>query len=240
MVKLRNLLRIGFFSFMMGCCTNITDVTLKTQQELENTPALKQKLIVEKLRQSTVAIVLDVSGVKLPMCSGIWVSQNLILTAAHCIDTEKLVYEYSTVDDYNKEKTKKATVVGIEEDVDLALLFAPVDGVQHPIAIMSSDVISTGDAVHVVGHPAGYAWTYTHGYVGSVRDSILGPSKIMNKIVQISAPIWLGNSGGGAFDTDGNLIGVCSWISKSGPQLSFFVHKDIIEEFMIRQLSKIN
>jgi S1-C subfamily serine protease len=60
-----------------------------------------------------------------------------------------------------------------------------------------------------------------------------GPVGISEKIIQISAPVWLGNSGGGAFDEDGRLIGICSWISKNGPQLTFFVHRDAINKFIV-------
>jgi S1-C subfamily serine protease len=86
--------------------------------------------------------------------------------------------------------------------------------------------------VHVVGHPVGFWWTYSSGYVSNTWSDIEGPEPMRGQMLQVSAPVWNGNSGGGAFDEKGHLIGIASWISKAGPQLSFFVHRDVIIKFM--------
>ena len=140
----------------------------------------------------------------------------------------------SIANEYNKDIVRTASVLKIDKKIDLALLTTYTDGIDHPIAILSSDVISTGDQVHVLGHPVSYAWSYTKGYVAAIRPDVPGPGDMgkIEKILQVSAPIGLGNSGGGAFDSQGKLIGICSWISKMGPNLSFFIHRDVIEKFL--------
>jgi S1-C subfamily serine protease len=60
----------------------------------------------------------------------------------------------------------------------------------------------------------------------------MGDQQIKAKVVQISAPIWIGNSGGGAFNSDGHLIGLSSWITLRAPSVAFFIHRDEIKNFL--------
>jgi S1-C subfamily serine protease len=237
MKKIGDLFRIGLFMFVMGCCAaGVGDVVLKAPNE--NASAEKQQqVVVERLRQATIAIIDKSSIFKLPSCAGVWVGKNIILTAANCVEDEVIVH-YSTLDEYEYDKIRVAMMVGVDKTIDLALLHAPID-IDHPIVPLATDGVAVGDKVHIVGHPVGYSWTYSQGDISSLRGDVKGPSGTIEKIIQISAPVWLGNSGGGAFNTDGDLIGVCSWISKGGPQLTFFIHKDVIEKFVADQLKNI-
>lgn len=241
MKNLRNLLRIGFLSFLVGgCCVGVHDsaVVRTPDADLISDAGMNRKLAIERLRQVTVAIIMNDSVIKLPTCTGVWIGKDLIITAAHCVDEDKLVFEYATKDEYDNEKSSKATLVARDSKSDLALLLAP-GSAPHPIATFSRDLISPGDPVDVMGHPVGYDWTYSKGYVSSIRKNHSGPKGIMERTIQISSPIWMGSSGGGAFDSRGNLLGICSWISKSGPHLSFFIHRDVVEAFVIKNLAKI-
>jgi S1-C subfamily serine protease len=232
MNNLRNLFRIVLLSFLVGCCTAGTaEVALKAPSDSASTESRqKRKIDIERLRQATVAIVDTQIGFRLPVCAGIWVGHDVILTAAHCVD-DQVSLQYSTIDEYNERKSRTAMVIKTDTINDIALLHAPIN-VDHPVITLSRDIISTGDAVDIIGHPVGNAWSYTAGNVSAIRSNEKGPTGKIEKIVQISAPVWMGNSGGGVFDSEGNLIGVCSWISKAGPNLAFFIHRDMIERFL--------
>lgn len=241
MKNFRNLIRIGLLSFLVGgCCVSSHDVGIGRPTDADPVSAsdMNKKISVERLRQATVAIIANDGIIKLPSCAGVWVGKDLIVTAAHCVDDDKLVFEYATKDEYANDKTSKATLVALDKKSDLALLLAPGNS-NHPVISFSRDEVSAGDQVDVVGHPVGYDWTYSRGYVSSIRNDQGGPMKVVKKVVQISAPIWMGSSGGGAFDSKGNLVGICSWISKNGPHLSFFIHRDIVESFVIENLAKL-
>lgn len=98
-----------------------------------------------------------------------------------------------------------AKVVGTDPKTDLALI--KVDGKKDfPFVKFSDQKARIGDWVVAVGNPFGLGGTVTAGIVSaSGRDIGNGP---YDDFIQIDAPINKGNSGGPAFDMNGNVIGV--------------------------------
>jgi len=242
MKTFRNLLQFSLLSFVVGCCTG-GSIPLKpepTKQELPNhTLANDRQKTVEYLLHSTAALVENVGSFVVTNCAGVWISKTLILTANHCVDEHPPNFQYIVPGDLADKKSREALLLAADKKVDLALLMAnPEDLPEHNVVKLSEDPVVTGDPMHVVGHTAGYPWTYSYGFVSAIRDGMFGPSAFDTKVVQISAPVWMGNSGGGAFDANGQLVGICSWISKNGPHLTFFIHRDIIKSFLRQESFK--
>jgi serine protease Do len=98
-----------------------------------------------------------------------------------------------------------AKVVGTDPKTDLALI--KVDGKSDFSYVKFADQPPRiGDWVVAVGNPFGLGGTVTAGIVSARgRDIGAGP---YDDYVQIDAPINKGNSGGPAFDMNGNVIGV--------------------------------
>ncbi|MDE2377441.1 Do family serine endopeptidase [Bradyrhizobium sp.] len=98
-----------------------------------------------------------------------------------------------------------AKVVGTDPKTDLALI--KVDGKKDFSFVKFSDQQPRiGDWVVAVGNPFGLGGTVTAGIVSARgRDIGAGP---YDDYIQIDAPINKGNSGGPAFDVNGNVIGV--------------------------------
>ena len=98
-----------------------------------------------------------------------------------------------------------AKVVGADPKTDLALI--KVDGNKDfPFVKFAEHAPQVGDWVVAVGNPFGLGGTVTAGIVSARgRDIGAGP---YDDYVQIDAPINKGNSGGPAFDVNGNVIGV--------------------------------
>ncbi|QPF89999.1 Do family serine endopeptidase [Bradyrhizobium commune] len=98
-----------------------------------------------------------------------------------------------------------AKVVGTDPKTDLALI--KVEGkANFPFVKFSEQKPRIGDWVVAVGNPFGLGGTVTAGIVSaSGRDIGNGP---YDDFIQIDAPINKGNSGGPAFDMNGNVIGV--------------------------------
>jgi serine protease Do len=102
-------------------------------------------------------------------------------------------------------KTYTAKVIGTDPKTDLALIKVEGDG-QFPFVKFSDRPPRVGDWVVAVGNPFGLGGTVTAGIVSARgRDIGAGP---YDDYIQIDAPINKGNSGGPAFDTEGNVIGV--------------------------------
>jgi serine protease Do len=98
-----------------------------------------------------------------------------------------------------------AKVIGTDKKTDLALI--KVDGKKDFSYVKFADTQPrVGDWVVAVGNPFGLGGTVTAGIVSARgRDIGAGP---YDDYIQIDAPINKGNSGGPAFDTNGNVIGV--------------------------------
>jgi serine protease Do len=133
--------------------------------------------------------------------SGFFISADgFAVTNNHVVDGADKV-EVTTDDG----KTYKAKVIGTDQRTDLALI--KVEGASNlPFAKLSEGKPRIGDWVLAVGNPFGLGGTVTAGIVSaSGRDIGNGP---YDDFIQIDAPVNKGNSGGPAFDTNGEVMGV--------------------------------
>lgn len=99
----------------------------------------------------------------------------------------------------------RAKVVGTDPKTDIALIKVN-GGSNFPYVKFASQEPRVGDWVVAVGNPFGLGGTVTAGIVSAEsRDIGSGP---YDDYIQIDAPINRGNSGGPAFDMNGNVIGI--------------------------------
>jgi len=125
-------------------------------------------------------------------------------------------------------KTHTAKVIGTDPRTDLALI--KVDGGPFPYVKLADNTPRIGDWVLAIGNPYGLGGTVTAGIV-SARGRDIGASPY-DDFIQIDAPINKGNSGGPAFDTEGNVIGVNTAIySPSGGSvgIAFAIPADTVK-----------
>src|SRR5205823_11361549 len=102
-------------------------------------------------------------------------------------------------------KTYTARVIGTDPRTDVALIKVE-DGSNFSFAKLSDGKPRIGDWVLAVGNPFGLGGTVTAGIVSaSGRDIGNGP---YDDFIQIDAPVNKGNSGGPAFNTEGEVMGV--------------------------------
>lgn len=126
-------------------------------------------------------------------------SDGYAVTNYHVVDHAKTVQV--TTDDGAKHTAK---VVGTDQKTDLALI--KVDGGNFPYVQFATHEARVGDWVIAVGNPFGLGGTVTAGIVSARgRDIGAGP---YDDYIQIDAPINKGNSGGPAFNTNGEVIGI--------------------------------
>ncbi|HWZ38601.1 MAG TPA: Do family serine endopeptidase [Bradyrhizobium sp.] len=133
--------------------------------------------------------------------SGFFISADgYAVTNNHVVDGASKV-EVTT----DEGKTYTAKVIGTDARTDLALI--KVEGSSNfPFAKLSDGKPRIGDWVLAVGNPFGLGGTVTAGIVSAMgRDIGNGP---YDDFIQIDAPVNKGNSGGPAFSTDGDVVGV--------------------------------
>jgi len=125
-------------------------------------------------------------------------------------------------------KIYTAKVIGTDPRTDLALI--KVDGRDFPYVKLADQSPRVGDWVLAVGNPFGLGGTVTAGIVSARgRDIGAGP---YDDFIQIDAPVNKGNSGGPAFDVDGDVIGVNTAIfSPSGGSvgIAFAIPADTVK-----------
>ncbi|TGY89968.1 Do family serine endopeptidase [Marinicauda algicola] len=103
-----------------------------------------------------------------------------------------------------------AEIIGTDEPTDLALLRVEAGDEGYPFVTLDEDPeIRVGDWVVAVGNPFGLGGTATAGIVSAIGRPI---GAVYTDFIQLDAPINRGNSGGPAFDLEGNVIGVNSAI----------------------------
>jgi S1-C subfamily serine protease len=98
---------------------------------------------------------------------------------------------------------------------DIANHIKPGGPSLSPVDIVSSSELATGERVYAVGAPEGLELTFSEGVVSALRDTE------GVHMIQTSAAISPGSSGGGLFDAAGNLVGITTFYLKEGQSLNF-------------------
>ena len=114
-----------------------------------------------------------------------------------------------------------AVVAHVHPSQDLCQLHVP--GLSAPsVAIRSSTAVQPGERVYAVGAPQGLELTISEGIVSGIREH----EGI--RLIQTTAPISPGSSGGGLFDANGRLIGLTTFLVKEAQNLNFAYPGELI------------
>ena len=145
--------------------------------------------------------------------SGVIISSDgYILTCAHVVDGASTITV--TIDD----KDYTATLVGEDTTSDIAVIKIDADGLT-PATVGDSDSLKVGQSVMAVGNPLGeLGGTVTGGMISALNRSVTiqGTSSTNTmSLIQMDASVSPGNSGGGLFNMNGELIGIVNAKSSS-------------------------
>lgn len=135
--------------------------------------------------------------------SGFFITQDgYILTNCHVVEGASSV----KVTLYNGE-TYDATVIGSDEDYDIAVVKIDVTGAS-PVVLGDSGSIAIGESIAAVGNPLGeLTFSMTTGVVSCVDRAINVDGTPFN-MIQVDCSINPGNSGGPLFNSYGEVIGI--------------------------------
>ena len=145
--------------------------------------------------------------------SGVIISSDgYILTCAHVVDGASSITV--TIDD----KDYTATLVGEDATSDVAVIKIDATGLT-PATVGDSDNLKVGQSVMAVGNPLGeLGGTVTGGMISALNRSVTiqGTSSTNTmSLIQMDASVSPGNSGGGLFNMNGELIGIVNAKSSS-------------------------
>ena len=145
--------------------------------------------------------------------SGVIISSDgYILTCDHVVNGASNITVTIGDQDYT------ATIVGEDSTSDIAVIKIDATGLT-PATIGDSDSLAVGENVLAVGNPLGeLGGTVTSGIVSALNRSVTiqGTSSTNTmSLIQMDASVSPGNSGGGLFNMNGELIGVVNAKSSS-------------------------
>ena len=136
--------------------------------------------------------------------SGVIISADgYIITNHHVIEDAKTI----KVTLRDGQTSYDATLIGSDEDNDIALLKVNAEGLT-PATFGDSSSLAVGDYVVAIGNPLGtLGGTVTDGIISALAREVTIEGKNMT-LLQTNAQISPGNSGGGLFNANGELVGV--------------------------------
>jgi serine protease Do len=114
----------------------------------------------------------------------------------------------------NDKRVFKAKVIGVDPDIDVAVVKIDVRGLPT-MPLGDSNNLHVGDTVMAFGNPFGLNFTVTRGTVSAVGRS-QGNIEQVQDFIQTDAAINPGNSGGALVNVKGEMIGINTAILSPG------------------------
>ncbi|MBQ7305943.1 MAG: trypsin-like peptidase domain-containing protein [Clostridia bacterium] len=149
--------------------------------------------------------------------SGVVVGEGYVLTNFHVVEDATRL-EISVKEEGKEEPTTYAsTLVAYDENLDVAVIYAP-ELKLTPVKLGNSDSLQVGDWAICIGNPLSeqFTGTVTVGIVSALDRAVSSTNydkygrkeTITNTMIQTDAAINSGNSGGGMFSVNGELMGI--------------------------------
>ena len=210
--KKKSLTCFAFLGFLLFCV--VTETTAQTPQQ-----------IAQKAFRSTVLLVMeDANGQPLSLGSGFFVKDDQIATNLHVVEGATRGYAKLV------GKETKFNIEGytaIDEKRDLIILKVAAFGSQA-ISLGNSDFAQVGETVYAVGNPRGLEGTFSQGIISSIRPVS------SDKIIQMTAPLSPGSSGGPVLNRRGEVIGVSVLTIRDGQNLNFAIPSNYLKNLLAK------
>jgi len=171
--------------------------------------ALSPKELYKRLAPSVFVVeTLDTSGSVVAKGSAVAIAPGEVVTNKHVID-DGVSWRLK-----RGSRTWTATITHLDSDHDLCQLKA--QGLAAPtVLVRTSASLVVGERVYAIGSPEGLELTMSEGLISGLRE--FGDMRV----IQTSAAISPGSSGGGLFDSQGRLVGITTFYVKEGQNLNF-------------------
>ncbi|MBQ6772462.1 MAG: serine protease [Synergistaceae bacterium] len=198
----------------------------KNQTQNQTQSQNKYADVIEKCRPSMV-LIKTIAGQTTGSGSGFIVSENgYILTNHHVISNA----EYISVTPYNGRPVE-ALVKDFDAVNDIALL--KVNNLHTNYLRITGTPPKLGEEVIAIGNPQGL-------FVDSVSNGIVSGFRTLDNIslLQFTAPISQGSSGGAVINLNGEVVGMTKGYWREGQNLNFAVPSDVLTKFLNSAINK--
>jgi S1-C subfamily serine protease len=185
-------------------------------------PRTGDQVFAEVSRSIVRIVVMDESQMPIGGGSGVVTARATVITNCHVALKGPIVEVRVDKDSF------PATIALADETYDLCQLNVAGGFSAPAVEIGNMQYVRTGQKVFAVGAPQGLDLTISEGIVSSIRETSLG------KILQTTAAISPGSSGGGLFNISGQLIGITTFQHRTGQNLNFAVPADWIADMSPR------
>ena len=193
--------------------TFITALTAAAGGLVVNAAETVRQIATATFPSVVLLVVEDERGQPVALGSGFFVKENVIASNFHVVENAARAYAKLVG---QKTKYDVTGVVGLDSKHDLVLL-----GVEEakvpPLKLGDGSKVAVGDTVFAVGNPQGLEGTFSQGIVSGIRQFDA------DILLQITAPISPGSSGGPVLDSEGRVIGVAVATFRSGQNLNFAI-----------------
>lgn len=179
---------------------------------------LTPKAIYQSSIKSIVLIVgLDKNGTPLALGTGFYFRDNLVATNEHVVSgaSSIVIKNLGTGANFNATRVRSYS-----KKLDVALIEVPTKA--QPLPVGSKGSVSIGDKVIAIGNPRGLQGSLSTGIVSGVRKD--GSQTVL----QITAPISPGSSGGPVFDLSGKVIGLATFTLQESQNLNFAMPSSLL------------
>jgi len=189
-------------------------------------PAQEAAQVFEKASRSIYMVTVttdDLSVVDVvSQGSAVLIAPGRLVTNCHVVDKGKLVFISRKED----KITERVRVIDRNAQHDLCELDVAQGrtGFDKPVEIAPPDSLRVGDPAYAIGSPRGMELTISDGIVSALRE--MGPGV---KVIQTTAPLSPGSSGGGLFDAKGRLVGITTFVKKDSQNLNFAISSQYIK-----------
>lgn len=196
--------------FLKPSSTNNSSSDSASYKNINSSTLLSSAQVVKLVADSVVDIATEspakTSGnksyVSISAGSGvIYSSDGYIITNEHIVSNNKITVTLRNGTSYS------ATLIGSDSNNDIALLKINANNLSA-VTFGDSSSIEVGEETTVIGNPLGeLGGTVTDGVVSAINRPVEIDGRQMS-LIQTSAEINSGNSGGGVFRRTGELIGI--------------------------------
>ena len=179
--------------------------------------ALSSTRVFDKVKNSVVVVkILDPQGEVIGLGSGVILPSGKVATNCHVV---KRGYSYEV----GRGKQLVSAFLDSEDlGKDICVLAGKrING--KPAQFGKTADLKVGDTVYAVGAPLGLELSISEGIVAQLRG---GPPPL----IQTTAAISFGSSGGGLFDSEGRLVGLTTFQVRGGQSLNFALPVEWIDD----------